>query len=205
MAFKRSMRGYDIEEVDRVVSDLKAQNRRLADVERDLEGQADHLRKKLAGYTQQLNMYHDNDRNLRDALAGVQRIEAQIRKDAEREVAEIIEKARAEARALVEKSRIESEETLNRSSEVLMKTTAEVNDMMAKTQEKIQKMEEEAEEMLARREVEIKEALQAVEAETKLKQESLDQLTTLVESYQGRLSELRMHVNAIERLLSERK
>lgn len=191
------MRGYDVEEVDDLIIKLEAKNRLLTNFQQGAEVEMERLKQKLSDDSEELNKYRNDERNLRDAFAGVQRVEAQIREDAEREISELMEKARTDAKAMTDRAHEESEAKLNESAEMLMKATAERDTLLEKTQEKVRELEAEAEKILEKRKAEIQETLRVLEAETMLKQESLDRLKVLEGSYRTRSDELQGHVDAI--------
>lgn len=202
MEFKRVVRGYDTEEVDEAISKLEAKNRFLKDFQQTAEMEIDRLKNRLAEDSEELRKYRNDSGKLREAFAGVQRVESQIRENAEREVSGLIEKARNQAEDIIAEAHKEKEAILNESSQMLIRATAEVNQMMEEAQEKSLKIEEESEEMLEKRRKEIQVTLQDLETELLLKQESLNKLTAMEEVYRGKSVELRSHVDAIVNIFS---
>lgn len=191
MEFKKVVRGYDPDEVDEAFSKLEAKNKFLDTFQQTAEAEIERLKKRLADDLEELNTYRNESRKLRDAFAGVQRVETLIREDAERGVSALMDNARIEAKDIIDKAQKEAEAKLNEaeaklkeSSEILMITTAEANEVVEK------------------RKGEISEELQVLESELVLKQESLNKLITLEEGYRQRSTELREHIEAIVNLFS---
>ena len=97
---KRSMRGYDIEQVELFREQVADELERVTRINQDLEAKAKHLH-------EQLRTFRERDKALNDALVSAQQLRSEIREQAEREAQLILREARAEGERLVDAARSE--------------------------------------------------------------------------------------------------
>ena len=110
----RSMRGYDVAQVEQFREQVADELERLTRINQDLEAKAKNFHEQLRGF-------RERDKALNDALVSAQQLRAEIREQAEREAQLILREARAEGERLVDAARGEIDrlqrevETLERS------------------------------------------------------------------------------------------
>jgi len=92
--FRRVMRGYDPEHVDRFREEVADELERLMRLNQDLE-------QKARGFHDQLKSFRDRDKALNDALVHAQQLRGEIREQAERESQLTLREAKAEADKLL--------------------------------------------------------------------------------------------------------
>ena len=88
--FKKSMRGYDAEEVDEFLDEI------IVDYEK-MQREIDMLKTQLSNYSENMNNYREKEISLNNALVSAQRFADQLKQDAEGRAAEIIAQAEEEA------------------------------------------------------------------------------------------------------------
>lgn len=86
----RSLRGYDIAEVDRLLAELAANFGELV-------GERDELRERVARLEQGLEEYNEIEHLMKEALVSAQRTADDLRERTQRECEELLASARAEA------------------------------------------------------------------------------------------------------------
>lgn len=92
--FKKTMRGYDAEEVDEFLDEI------IVDFEK-MQRELDVLKTQLNNYSENMNSYREKEISLNNALVSAQRFADQLKKDAETKAAEIIAQAEEEARKII--------------------------------------------------------------------------------------------------------
>ena len=100
--FNRSMRGYDIGEVEDFKRQVADELDRIIRVNQDLEA-------KARGFHEQLRAFRERDKALNDALVSAQQLRSEIREQAERESQLILREARADGERIVDAARAEIE------------------------------------------------------------------------------------------------
>lgn len=134
--FKRVMRGYDPEEVDKAWAEC---HRNLAEANasnRELRLQINSLREQNNEWGNRLKAYEKMELDLRDALLSAQRVANQVRDEAERSAQQVLENAKSDAEALItdtqlqlEKKVLELEETLSLKTELLSELEGRISDL----------------------------------------------------------------------------
>ena len=92
--FKKSMRGYDAEEVDEFLDEI------IVDYEK-MQREIDMLKTQLSNYSENMNNYREKEISLNNALVSAQRFADQLKQDAEGRAAEIIAQAEEEAQKII--------------------------------------------------------------------------------------------------------
>lgn len=92
--FKKSMRGYDAEEVDEFLDEI------IVDYEK-MQREIDMLKTQLSNYSENMNNYREKEISLNNALVSAQRFADQLKQDAEDRAAEIIAQAEEEAQKII--------------------------------------------------------------------------------------------------------
>ena len=92
--FKKSMRGYDAEEVDEFLDEI------IVDYEK-MQREIDMLKTQLSNYSENMNNYREKEISLNNALGSAQRFADQLKQDAEGRAAEIIAQAEEEAQKII--------------------------------------------------------------------------------------------------------
>ncbi len=92
--FKKSMRGYDQEEVDEFLDEI------IVDFEK-LQRELDVLKTQLSNYSENMNSYREKEMSLNNTLVSAQRFADQLVKDAEVKAAAIVADAEAEAQRII--------------------------------------------------------------------------------------------------------
>ena len=92
--FKKSMRGYDAEEVDEFLDEI------IVDFEK-MQREIEILKKQVDNYNENISTYREKEISLNNALVSVQRFADQMKKDAEDKASEIIADAQAEAEKII--------------------------------------------------------------------------------------------------------
>lgn len=134
--FKRVMRGYDPEEVDKAWAEY---HRNLAEANasnRELRLQINSLREQNNEWGNRLKAYEKMELDLRDALLSAQRVANQVRDEAEHSAQQVLENAKSDAEALItdtqlqlEKKVLELEETLSLKTEFLSELEGRISDL----------------------------------------------------------------------------
>ena len=134
--FKRVMRGYDPEEVDKAWAEG---HRNLAEANAsncELRLQINSLREQNNEWGNRLKAYEKMELDLRDALLSAQRVANQVRDEAERSAQQVLENAKSDAEALItdtqlqlEKKVLELEETLSLKTELLSELEGRISDL----------------------------------------------------------------------------
>ena len=84
--FKKSMRGYDMEEVDEFLDEI------IVDFEK-MQRELDVLKTQLSNYSENMNSYREKEISLNNALVSAQRFADELKQDAEQKAPEIISQA----------------------------------------------------------------------------------------------------------------
>ena len=92
--FKKSMRGYDMEEVDEFLDEI------IVDFEK-MQRELDVLKTQLSNYSENMNSYREKEISLNNALVSAQRFADELKKDAEQKAAEIISQAEEKAKNII--------------------------------------------------------------------------------------------------------
>ena len=92
--FKKSVRGYSTEEVDRFVSEV------VATLEQNKKEKVD-LVKKLDILAKRIEQYRKDEENVRGALINAEKVKGSAVKDAELKVSSLLEEAKAEAKRII--------------------------------------------------------------------------------------------------------
>lgn len=92
--FKKSMRGYDIEEVDEFLDEI------IVDFEK-MQRELDVLKNQISNYSENMNNYREKELSLNNVMVSAQRFADQMIQDAERKAAGIIANAEREAEKIV--------------------------------------------------------------------------------------------------------
>ncbi len=92
--FKKSVRGYNTEEVDKFVSEV------VATLEQNKKEKVD-LVKKLDILAKRIEQYRKDEENVRGALINAEKVKGSAVKEAELKVSSLLEEAKAEAKRIV--------------------------------------------------------------------------------------------------------
>ena len=92
--FKKSVRGYSTEEVDRFVSEV------VATLEQNKKEKVD-LVKKLDILAKRIEQYRKDEENVRGALINAEKVKGSAVKEAELKVSSLLEEAKAEAKRII--------------------------------------------------------------------------------------------------------
>lgn len=92
--FKKSMRGYDAEEVDSFLDEI------IVDFEK-MQRELDVLKTQISNYSDNMSSYREKEASLNNTLLSAQRFADQLKKDAEEKAAQIIASAEEEARKIL--------------------------------------------------------------------------------------------------------
>lgn len=92
--FKKSMRGYDAEEVDEFLDEI------IVDFEK-MQREIEILKKQVDNYNENISTYREKEISLNNALVSVQRFADQMKRDAEAKADEIISGAQVEAEKII--------------------------------------------------------------------------------------------------------
>ena len=92
--FKKSVRGYSTEEVDRFVSEV------VATIEQNKKEKVD-LVKKLDILAKRIEQYRKDEENVRGALINAEKVKGSAVKEAELKVSSLLEEAKAEAKRII--------------------------------------------------------------------------------------------------------
>lgn len=121
--FKRVMRGYDTEEVDKAWAES---HRNLAEANasnRELRLQINSLREQNNEWGNRLKSYDKIELDLRDALLSAQRVANQVREEAERSAQQVLDQAKSDAETLRLDTQFRSEQKVSELEEIVtMKT-----------------------------------------------------------------------------------
>jgi len=107
LEFKRIMRGYDPESVERVWREMEKRLSEANTANQELHLQLGNLRSQNKELSERIHAYEKIESDLSDALISTQRIANQVKEDAEQGSAMLISSALAEADQLVATSRHE--------------------------------------------------------------------------------------------------
>lgn len=92
--FKKTMRGYDAEEVDEFLDEI------IVDFEK-MQRELDVLKTQLSNYSENMNSYREKEISLNNALVSAQQFADQLKRNAEEKAAAIIAQAEEEARKII--------------------------------------------------------------------------------------------------------
>ena len=92
--FKKSVRGYDAEEVDQFLDEI------IIDFEK-MQRELELLRNQLNNYSENMNSYRDKETALNNALVSAQHFADQMRREAEDKASRIIFEAEEQAKEII--------------------------------------------------------------------------------------------------------
>lgn len=133
--FKRVMRGYDPEEVDKAWAEC---HRNLAEANasnRELRLQINSLREQNNEWGNRLRSYEKMELDLRDALLSAQRVANQVKEEAERTAQQVLENAKNEADSLITDTQLQAEKKVSELEEILSTKTVQLEELEGKISE----------------------------------------------------------------------
>lgn len=133
--FKRVMRGYDPEEVDKAWAEC---HRNLAEANasnRELRLQINSLREQNNEWGNRLKSYEKMELDLRDALLSAQRVANQLREEAKHSAQQVLENAKNEAESLITDSQLLAERRVSELEEILSTKTELLGELEGKISE----------------------------------------------------------------------
>lgn len=104
LTFKKVMRGYDPDEVDKAYAELQHKLDEANASNRELRLQINSLREQNAEWGNRLKSYEGMEKDLRDALLSAQRVAGQVKDNAEQDAQALLENAKNEAETLFNES-----------------------------------------------------------------------------------------------------
>lgn len=104
LTFKKIMRGYDPDEVDKAYAELQHKLDEANASNRELRLQINSLREQNAEWGNRLKSYEGMEKDLRDALLSAQRVAGQVKDNAEQDAQALLENAKNEAETLFNES-----------------------------------------------------------------------------------------------------
>ncbi len=110
--FKRVMRGFDPEEVEKAWAEMRQQVFDLTAAKKELELQVNSLREQNREWEHRVRSYEQIEKDLRDAMLSTQRIANQVEEEARRQSESILTEAKQEADTLVTQARQTAESKL---------------------------------------------------------------------------------------------
>jgi cell division initiation protein len=134
--FKRVMRGYDPEEVDKAWAEFQ---RNLAEANasnRELRLQVNSLREQNNEWGNRLKSYEKMELDLRDALLSAQRVANQVRDEAKRNAEQVLEQARIDAESRITETQLQADRQLSE----LEESTAIKTKLLSDLEEKISEL-----------------------------------------------------------------
>ena len=120
--FKRSVRGYDTEEVDEFLDEI------IVDFEK-MQRELDLLRNQLSSYSENMSSYKERESALNNALITAQQFADTVKAEAELTAQKIVSEAQEQAKALVGQSE-EKMEIMQKSYDLLTGKFAEIKDSL---------------------------------------------------------------------------
>jgi cell division initiation protein len=121
--FKRVIRGYDTEEVDKAWAEFQRNLSEANASNRELRLQINSLREQNSEWGNRLKAYEKMEKDLRDALLSAQRVATQVREEAERTAQQVLEQAKVEAETLVTETQLETERKVTELDELISSKT----------------------------------------------------------------------------------
>lgn len=134
--FKRVMRGYDTEEVDKAWAES---HRNLAEANasnRELRLQINSLREQNTEWGNRLKSYEKIELDLRDALLSAQRVANQVKEEAECSAQQVLDQAKSDAETLRTDTQFQAEKKVSELEEIVSIKT----ELLSELEEKIYKL-----------------------------------------------------------------
>jgi cell division initiation protein len=148
LTFKKIMRGYDPDEVDKAYMEIQHKLDEANASNRELRLQINSLREQNGEWGNRLKSYEEMEKDLRDALLSAQRVAGQVKENAEQDAQLLIENAKTEAETLFTESTQSVEQRVAELKEEEMQAQSSLNEL----QERISELRLEKEELETRME-----------------------------------------------------
>lgn len=117
--FKRVMRGYDPEEVDKAWAEFQRNLGEANASNRELRLQINSLREQNNEWGNRLKSYEKIELDLRDALLSAQRVANQVREEAKHSAQQVLDQAKSDAESLVTDTQLQAEKKVSELEELL--------------------------------------------------------------------------------------
>lgn len=117
--FKRVMRGYDTEEVDKAWAESHHNLAEANASNRELRLQINSLREQNNEWGNRLKSYEKIELDLRDALLSAQRVANQMREEAECSAQQVLDQAKSDAETLRTESQFQAEKKVSELEETV--------------------------------------------------------------------------------------
>lgn len=148
LTFKKIMRGYDPDEVDKAYAELQHKLDEANASNRELRLQINSLREQNTEWGNRLKSYEGMEKDLRDALLSAQRVAGQVKDNAEQDAQALLENAKNEAETLFNESTQRVEQRVS----ALKEEATQAEASLSQLQERISELTLEKEELETRME-----------------------------------------------------
>jgi cell division initiation protein len=152
--FKRVMRGYDPEEVDKAWAEFQRNLAESNASNRELRLQINSLREQNNEWGNRLKSYEKMEVDLRDALLSAQRIANQVKEESERSAQQVVEQAKLEAETMITETQIQAEKKAEELEEIISVKTGLLRELEDNISE-LTAQKENLEERMAKAEIQL--------------------------------------------------